>query len=111
VEDLSVIVDTSKEFRSGTRGKEGNILEGVDTDGIGDTNRTRLVDSVGGILRVWLVDLEVMVRVTMSDGGFTGTIDIDLEVLTVGRETGGTGGQGITDVPFVGEAVTVGVDV
>lgn len=111
VEDLGVVVNTSKELRSGARGKEGYILEGVDTDGIADTQSTGLVDSVGCVLRVCYVDLEVVVRVTLGNGGDTGTIDIDLEVLAVGRKTGGTGGQGITDVPIVGEAITVGIDV
>lgn len=53
----------------------------------------------------------MVVRVTLSDGRDTGTIDVDLEVLTMGRETGSAGGQGIADVPFIREAVTVSVDV
>lgn len=53
----------------------------------------------------------MVVRVALSDGGDTSTIDVDLEVLVVGRETSSAGSQGIADIPFIREAVAVGVDV
>lgn len=111
MEDLGVVLDAGKQVGTGTGSKDGDILEGVDTDLLVGAHGSALVDSVGVRDGVGLVDLVVVVGGGADNGRDTGAVDVDLEILAVGWEASSAGSQGVADVPVVGEAITVGIDV
>ena len=109
MEDLSVIHDSSKELRTRSGGKDGYILERVDTDRLGHGHGTDPVDAMNSILGVGNVLGIMMVRVTVGHG--RDARDVDLEIFAVSGKGCCAGSQGIADVPFIRETVAIGIDI
>lgn len=111
-EHLGIIHDTGNELRARFRRKDGHILERVDSDWFNNAHGAGLEDTMGGILGIGDKLGVVVVRVAIGNGGDTLSVHVDLEILAVGRESCSSCSsccQGIKDVPFVGETITVSV--
>lgn len=111
VEDLRVVHDTRKELRAGSGGKDGHILQRVDTDRLGHGQGADLVNSMNIIIGVTDKLGIMVVRVTVGHGRDTLSIDVDLEIFTVSGEGSCAGSQGVADVPFIRETVAIGIDI